>query len=82
MVRFEYTYAPGDYGFIDRSPLKTSAAERLAMEGYSKLVPKIHGFYHVLSARNEYLNVQQECVKTSVSIDRVTWVTQEGNIPN
>lgn len=68
-------YAPGDNVFVDRPTSATSAAERLATNGYSKLMLKRHGRYHVLSIRPEYSKILQEGVKNSVSINRAVLVT-------
>lgn len=77
-VRFETIYAPGVYFLVSWPPLVTSATKRPATRRYSKLITKRHGPYHVLSVRSEYLNILQERVVNSVSINRVVQATQKG----
>lgn len=44
-------------------PLETTLAERMAAEGYTKLIPKRLGPYGILSVGPEYLNILQDCVE-------------------
>lgn len=53
-VRFDPKYAPGDYVFVDRHSLTTSAVECLAAEGYAKVMPKMDGLYCVKSVGSGY----------------------------
>lgn len=52
-VRIVPTYAANYYVFVGRSLLTTSATKHLAAEGYSKLIPRKHIPYRVLSAGPE-----------------------------
>lgn len=73
------TDALDDFIYIERPPLTTSAAERLATKGYLELIPERHGLYGVLSFRPEFMKIILEGVENSVTTNRATRNTQEGN---
>lgn len=68
--------------FDERRPRKTSAAERLAAENNSRLIPKRHGPYRLLSVGREYLKLLQDNVESPASINRVTRVEQDEDAPD
>lgn len=60
--------------FIERPPLTTSPAERLAAEGYTKLLLKRLGPYRMISVGLNYVKTWQHGLKNTVSIKRITKV--------
>lgn len=76
-IRLKLTYAPGDFVLVDRVPSTSSAAECLAAEDYSKLIPERHGPYRTRSVGAENLKIQQEGIEKFVIINCVTCVPQE-----
>lgn len=81
-IRFEPTYASGNYVFVNRPPLRTSVAERLAAKDYRKLILKKHSLYCVLIVGSKYLKILHESVESSVSIYCASRVTQKGYDPD
>lgn len=78
-VRLDQIYVRNDYVFVNRPRLNISAAERWEAGDYSKLTPKRHVTYHVLSVGPEYLKILHEGVQNHVSINGVALVTQAGD---
>lgn len=72
LVRFESTFAPGDTVFIKGAPLSASPAERLAVERYTKLLPRKLGLYRIISVDLEYVKIWQEGIENTESINRIT----------
>lgn len=77
-VRFEPLFAAGDFAFVERPPLTASAADRLAFERYSKLLPRRTEPFRAISVRPEYVRIDQNGIRNTVSINRQTRVAKEG----
>lgn len=56
-IGLERTHASGEYDFVDRTPLVTSAADHLAAKGYLKPIPKRHSPYRGLSVERDYFSI-------------------------
>lgn len=59
-VRFAQIFILGDYVLLDRPTLFRSAAERSAVEGYSKLLPRNQGPYKVVAVSEKKLQIVQD----------------------
>lgn len=72
-VRFEPFFAPGDHVFVERPLLTASPAERLASEGYSKLLRKRLSPYRIIRTGPEYVKILQDGIENVVSINVRQW---------
>lgn len=74
-VQFEPTFAPGDYVFVERPPLTTTPAERLASKNYCKLRPRRLWLYRIISGRPDFLKIDQDGIRNTVRINLVRRTT-------
>lgn len=75
--RFQPTYVPDYYMFVDRMPLTTSVAEHPSADGYSKRMGKRYDPYRVPGVGPQYSKVLYNGVGYSDIIDHVTRVVQK-----
>lgn len=75
-VRFDLTFAPGDYVCIKRPPLATFPSERLATEGYTKVLLGQLRSYRVLGLASEYVKYWQDRSVNIMSINLITKVNR------
>lgn len=66
-MRSEPVLATDEYEFADRPSLKTSTPKRIAVEVYTKFMPRSLGRYHILSNGPECLNTARDSVENIVS---------------
>lgn len=74
-VRFEQIFAPGAYVIVERPNQTTTAAEHLALENYFELCRRRLGPYRAVSEGPEILNIDQDGMTNTVSINLVTCTT-------
>lgn len=69
--------AAGGYVFVERLPLKTSAADCTACEGYSSSPPRCKEPYQVISVGPGYSKIDQDGICNTISMRRLTRVTMK-----
>lgn len=72
LARLEPIFAPGVYVLIERLQLTTSPAERLAAEGYTKLLPRRLGRYPIISVGPKFVKLWQYRIKNTGSINLIS----------
>lgn len=81
-IRFEPSFAPGNYVFVEHAPLATTTAERLAAENYSKICRHRLGPYWILSVGPEVVRIMQYQIKNTIGINWVTRTTHANGTQN
>lgn len=73
--RFELTFAPGGYIFLEPPPLITTAVERLVSKSYSQLRRWWPRPYRIVSVGPKFFKIEHVGITTILSINRTTHTT-------
>lgn len=76
-VRFGPRIAAGDYWFVERPPVMSSATDQMAYKGYLKLLHRRTGPYRIISIEREYAMIHLDSIRNTASINRLSKVAKE-----
>lgn len=66
----EMPFHADQLGFVDPPPLSTPTADRMAVETYSKLLPRALGLYLFLSTTEQTVPIYQDVILNTISSGR------------
>lgn len=66
--------------FVESSSIIASAANRMAYEGYSKLLPRQTGPYRAISVGSKYAKIERDGIRITVLINRLIRAAKEARL--
>lgn len=68
----ETSFGTSQLVYVDRPPLQTSAADKMAVEAYFKLLSLAVGPYHVTYTTPQTVKIEQDGITNNISADRAS----------